>query len=48
MTNGDFVNGIIFDENLKQIDRENGFIQKLTIKTCSHQQYINIQYYLKH
>ena len=30
MTNGDYVNGLIFDKKLGKIIRENGFLHKLT------------------
>ena len=47
MTNGDFVNGRISDKKLRKKFRENGFIQKLTIKTYSSLSKMNICYYLK-
>ena len=47
MTNDDFVTGIISDKKLKQINREIGFIHKLTIKTYSSSSKINIHFYLE-
>ena len=46
MRNGDIVNGMIFDKNLKNFIRENGFTHKLTIKTQSNLSNINIRFFL--
>ena len=42
MVNGDFVNGIIFDNFFLKIVRENGFIHKLTIMIFSSLSSMNI------